>query len=251
MQQVFELGVADSSVGDARSQPVGQLVVPQQRVSPHQLAVLLGEGDKAIGARPVERSLGRLHDLPLHLVSRSDDRELARSDGLVRGVIEVKRNDCRTDAEAGFRSQRPQRVRSGCNARAGNCTSCGGDAECRGRPGCTHREKTTDPHVLPPLRHQVTLASFESFGRNYRDGAKVKTPGTLCQQFRTPGQCLLWILVFAASAWIASDSFASALRITVATMQATCWSGEAAIVRSAPRNRMVTIRRPGQAKVRS
>src|SRR6185437_17137690 len=48
VQQVFELGVADSSVGDARSQPVGQLIVPQQRVSPYQLAVLLGEGDKAI-----------------------------------------------------------------------------------------------------------------------------------------------------------------------------------------------------------
>ena len=32
--------------------------------------------------------------------------------------------------------------------------------------------------------------------------------------------------------WIAFDSFDSALRITAATMQATCWSGEAAIVRS-------------------
>ena len=31
---------------------------------------------------------------------------------------------------------------------------------------------------LPPLRHQVTFASFESFGRNYRDWAKVKAPGT-------------------------------------------------------------------------
>jgi len=46
----------------------------------------------------------------------------------------------------------------------------------------------------------------------------------------------MWILVFAASVWIAFDSFDSALRITAATMQATCWSGEAAIVRSGARH---------------
>jgi hypothetical protein len=42
--------------------------------------------------------------------------------------------------------------------------------------------------------------------------------------------------VFAASVWIAFDSFDSALRITAATMQATCWSGEAATVRSGARH---------------
>ena len=42
--------------------------------------------------------------------------------------------------------------------------------------------------------------------------------------------------MFAASVWIAFDSFDSALRITAATMQATCWSGEAAIVRSGARH---------------
>jgi hypothetical protein len=41
--------------------------------------------------------------------------------------------------------------------------------------------------------------------------------------------------VFAASVWITSDSFDSAPRITAATMQATCWSGEAVIVRSGAR----------------
>ena len=41
--------------------------------------------------------------------------------------------------------------------------------------------------------------------------------------------------MFAASVWITSDSFDSAPRITAATMQATCWSGEAVIVRSGAR----------------
>jgi len=42
--------------------------------------------------------------------------------------------------------------------------------------------------------------------------------------------------VFAASVSIAFDSSDSALRITAATMQATCWSGEAAMVRSGARH---------------
>jgi len=36
-------------------------------------------------ASPNPQMVNDMHDLPLHLVSRSDDRELARSDGLLRG----------------------------------------------------------------------------------------------------------------------------------------------------------------------
>jgi hypothetical protein len=87
VQQLFELGVADGPVGDARGQPVRQLAMPQQGVPADQLLMLLGEVDKAVSARPVELSLGGLHDLPFHLVPWSDDRKLSRDDGLVVGMV--------------------------------------------------------------------------------------------------------------------------------------------------------------------
>ena len=70
------------------------------------MPVLLGEGDKAIGARPVERSLGRLHDLPFHLVPGRDDRELACGDGPVVGMVQVERDDRGAYAQAYDRAGR-------------------------------------------------------------------------------------------------------------------------------------------------
>src|SRR4029450_6563756 len=53
VQQVAELGVADRSVADAGGEPVGQLVVPDERVSADELVVLPGEADQAVAAGPV------------------------------------------------------------------------------------------------------------------------------------------------------------------------------------------------------
>jgi hypothetical protein len=64
-------------------------------------------------------------------------------------VIEVNRNDCRTDAE------------------------------CRGHPGYTHREKT-GPHVLPPLRHHVTLICIRKFRMQIIGMGKLKARESLC-----------------------------------------------------------------------
>ena len=78
---------------------------------PDQLPVLLREFDQPVGARPVERALGGLDHLPLHLIARSDDRELAADDGLVVGMIQIERYDRGTYAEAVLRGQRSQGVR--------------------------------------------------------------------------------------------------------------------------------------------
>jgi hypothetical protein len=167
--------------------------------------VLLGEGDKAISAQPVERCSGRLHDLPLHLVSRSDDRELARNDGLVRGVIEVKGMTAVPMRRPGFAAS--TRSESGAAAMPEPVTALAAVVmPSAAAPGCIHCEKTTDPHVLPPLRHQVTLVSFESFGHDYRNRTKLRLRKPHVNSSAHQWQCYLWILMFPASGWIASDS---------------------------------------------
>ena len=90
---------------------VGQLVVPQQGVAADQLAVLLGEGDQAVAAGPVVGALGRLDDLPLHLVAGGHGGELVAGDLGVRRRVQVERDDGGSDAQADRGGQGPQRVR--------------------------------------------------------------------------------------------------------------------------------------------
>ena len=164
-----QLAVADGAVGDAGGQPVGQLVVPDQRVSADELVVLLGEGDQAVAAGPVVGAAGGLDDLPLHLVAGGHRGELVAGDLRVGGVVEVERRDGGADPQADRRGQRAQRVgrrpeppaagggarerrgaarEHGCRDRGPNCEW----TECQGLPpqygssvGSTARTLTMEP----------------------------------------------------------------------------------------------------------
>src|SRR5690606_30872225 len=75
--------------------PVGELVVPDEGVAVDLLAVLLGEGDHAVGRTPVVVSPGGLQGAPLHLVAGGDTAELPRRD---LGVFRAQSFGCGTEA---------------------------------------------------------------------------------------------------------------------------------------------------------
>ena len=56
--------------------PRGELALPDQVVTAHPLAVRLGIGDDLVARAEVERAVGRLGGVPLHLVARRDHVEL-------------------------------------------------------------------------------------------------------------------------------------------------------------------------------
>jgi len=89
---VAQLGGVDRAVGDARGQPAGKLVVPQQRVTVDLLPVAAGELDELVGRSPVVLAADGFEGLPLHDVLGGHRRELAGDPVAVGGVVAEDRH---------------------------------------------------------------------------------------------------------------------------------------------------------------
>ena len=179
----LQLRGGDGAVGDAGGEPVGQLVVPQQRVAADELPVRPREGDELVGLRPVVAALGGLDDLPLHPVAGGDHGELAPGDGRVRGRLDVLRDQRGAEAEADPRGQRAQRGGLVILARARPGGQPGGRQATprrgagaqhrRGTAGGAHREKTTASHAFPPVASRNISRYSENFGVGLSDNGTV------------------------------------------------------------------------------
>ena len=121
--------------------PRGELALPDQVVTAHPLAVRLGIGDDLVARAEVERAVGRLGGVPLHLVARRDHVELLRlklghrrlGQQVSSHVTAEVPAACRLGERLQGRSWRQRRLRG-----ASDRQRCHG---CHGRgygPGCKH-----------------------------------------------------------------------------------------------------------------
>jgi hypothetical protein len=86
-QDLAQLGGLDRAGADALGEPPRQLVVPEQRVSAHLLAVAAGEVDQLVRGREVELAADRFDRVPLHHVLGGDAGELGGDALAVGGVV--------------------------------------------------------------------------------------------------------------------------------------------------------------------
>ena len=94
--------------------PARQLLVPQQRMTAHLLAVLLGELDEAVGVGEVELSPLGLEVLHLHHVLGRQGVEVLRERGLVCAVgLEAQAAPLHRSAERHLALRGRERVRQG------------------------------------------------------------------------------------------------------------------------------------------